>query len=118
MIYTLTLSPAIDVTYSVVGELKTGLNRARSFALTAGGKGINAARAISREAELCGARADMCALFPAGGIAGDMLSRILEREKIPCERVEIAAECRVLSLIHIRRCRRSTLCRSRWSPYH
>ena len=23
-----------------------------------------------------------------------------------------------LSLIHILRCRRSTLCRSRWSPYH
>ena len=23
-----------------------------------------------------------------------------------------------LSLIHIWRCRRSTLCRSRWSPYH
>ncbi len=23
-----------------------------------------------------------------------------------------------LFLIHIRRCRRSTLCRSRWSPYH
>ena len=28
----------------------------------------------------------------------------------------IAAYC--LSLIHIWRCRRSTLCRSRWSPYH
>ena len=26
--------------------------------------------------------------------------------------------CRYLSLIHIWRCRRSTLCRSRWSPYH
>ena len=25
---------------------------------------------------------------------------------------------RFLSLIHIWRCRRSTLCRSRWSPYH
>ena len=25
---------------------------------------------------------------------------------------------RLLSLIHIWRCRRSTLCRSRWSPYH
>ena len=25
---------------------------------------------------------------------------------------------KVLSLIHIWRCRRSTLCRSRWSPYH
>eukprot|EP00826_Nyctotherus_ovalis_P044671 TRINITY_DN4840_c0_g1_i3.p2 TRINITY_DN4840_c0_g1~~TRINITY_DN4840_c0_g1_i3.p2 ORF type:complete len:112 (-),score=28.67 TRINITY_DN4840_c0_g1_i3:20-355(-) len=24
----------------------------------------------------------------------------------------------LLSLIHICRCRRSTLCRSRWSPYH
>ena len=26
--------------------------------------------------------------------------------------------CITLSLIHIWRCRRSTLCRSRWSPYH
>ena len=26
--------------------------------------------------------------------------------------------CIYLSLIHIWRCRRSTLCRSRWSPYH
>ena len=26
--------------------------------------------------------------------------------------------CLFLSLIHIWRCRRSTLCRSRWSPYH
>ena len=35
--------------------------------------------------------------------------------------LEIAVEfCSVheLSLIHIWRCRRSTLCRSRWSPYH
>ena len=28
------------------------------------------------------------------------------------------ALCFQLSLIHIWRCRRSTLCRSRWSPYH
>ena len=27
-------------------------------------------------------------------------------------------QCVSLSLIHIWRCRRSTLCRSRWSPYH
>ena len=33
---------------------------------------------------------------------------------------EISAlhHCQYLSLIHIWRCRRSTLCRSRWSPYH
>ena len=30
----------------------------------------------------------------------------------------VAFTARNLSLIHIRRCRRSTLCRSRWSPYH
>ena len=29
-----------------------------------------------------------------------------------------AASSLMLSLIHIWRCRRSTLCRSRWSPYH
>ena len=28
------------------------------------------------------------------------------------------SRCQRLSLIHIWRCRRSTLCRSRWSPYH
>ena len=32
-----------------------------------------------------------------------------------CRRLD---DCLYLSLIHIWRCRRSTLCRSRWSPYH
>ena len=31
---------------------------------------------------------------------------------------EITDDVFDLSLIHICRCRRSTLCRSRWSPYH
>ena len=31
---------------------------------------------------------------------------------------QIGHLCHDLSLIHIWRCRRSTLCRSRWSPYH
>ena len=30
----------------------------------------------------------------------------------------VAAVARLLSLIHIWRCRRDVLCRSRWSPYH
>ena len=30
----------------------------------------------------------------------------------------VVVEAPLLSLIHIWRCRRSTLCRSRWSPYH
>ena len=33
------------------------------------------------------------------------------------QNTSVCAYC-VLSLIHIWRCRRSTLCRSRWSPYH
>ena len=32
--------------------------------------------------------------------------------------IEIGTPNVELSLIHIWRCRRSTLCRSRWSPYH
>ena len=37
-----------------------------------------------------------------------------------CRKVIHIPNCSVLylSLIHIWRCRRSTLCRSRWSPYH
>ena len=42
---------------------------------------------------------------------------------IPCSYlthnlITISASLWTLSLIHIWRCRRSTLCRSRWSPYH
>ena len=40
---------------------------------------------------------------------------LLKAARVPEEdQVEVAK----LSLIHIWRCRRSTLCRSRWSPYH
>ena len=44
--------------------------------------------------------------------------------KLCCDSVEIGRYTFIwhtgvlLSLIHIWRCRRSTLCRSRWSPYH
>ena len=34
------------------------------------------------------------------------------------EEFTLQKNCEILSLIHIWRCRRSTLCRSRWSPYH
>ena len=34
------------------------------------------------------------------------------------ERIFTKILLQMLSLIHIWRCRRSTLCRSRWSPYH
>ena len=45
------------------------------------------------------------------------LIHTLNRDKIKKE-AAITILCKYLSLIHIWRCRRSTLCRSRWSPYH
>ena len=35
-----------------------------------------------------------------------------------CSKSALRGFVQTLSLIHIWRCRRSTLCRSRWSPYH
>ena len=58
------------------------------------------------------------------------LARKLQYSSLMFDRffVRIAVKCQLklrtkilyknLSLIHIWRCRRSTLCRSRWSPYH
>ena len=55
-------------------------------------------------------------LFSANG--GNM--QVLRSSKIimKTKSRSIKTEALVLSLIHIWRCRRSTLCRSRWSPYH
>ncbi len=56
------------------------------------------------------------ALFTNGELIKGHFRRL---EKLPVPVVAAingAALC--LSLIHIRRCRRSTLCRSRWSPPH
>ncbi len=95
MIYTLTLSPAIDVTYSIGAEIKPGLNRAKSFEVSAGGKGINVSRAIVREAERCGGESGVCAVFPSGGRTGALLQGMLSGEGIPSAIVETAAECRI-----------------------
>eukprot|EP00826_Nyctotherus_ovalis_P014261 TRINITY_DN13956_c0_g3_i2.p4 TRINITY_DN13956_c0_g3~~TRINITY_DN13956_c0_g3_i2.p4 ORF type:complete len:102 (+),score=30.05 TRINITY_DN13956_c0_g3_i2:424-729(+) len=46
------------------------------------------------------------------------LRPIVEGNKKREEREGIYWQDNNLSLIHICRCRRSTLCRSRWSPYH
>ena len=57
-------------------------------------------------------------------IVGQKLHSLGERQQTLCvtHLPQIAAFAEnhylVLSLIHICRCRRSTLCRSRWSPYH
>ena len=94
-IITLTLSPALDVTYALAGEVKRGLNRALSHSLTSGGKGINVARAIMREAELLGRAAQVSALYPSGGVTGDLLSSALAMEGISTIAVKTAENCRI-----------------------
>ena len=94
-IITLTLSPALDVTYSIPGKILFGLNRAESFSLTAGGKGINVARSIAREEKRCGVNADYTALYPAGGVTGDLLSSTLTEEGIPTLCVKTEENCRI-----------------------
>ena len=42
----------------------------------------------------------------------------LRTRRFNCTKQYIYGDQLNLSLIHIWRCRRSTLCRSRWSPYH
>eukprot|EP00826_Nyctotherus_ovalis_P064469 TRINITY_DN9458_c0_g1_i7.p2 TRINITY_DN9458_c0_g1~~TRINITY_DN9458_c0_g1_i7.p2 ORF type:complete len:100 (-),score=29.03 TRINITY_DN9458_c0_g1_i7:21-320(-) len=42
----------------------------------------------------------------------------LEKLAVEVKAFMTSAHLQKLSLIHICRCRRSTLCRSRWSPYH
>ncbi len=94
-IITLTLSPALDVTYRIPGEIALGLNRAESFSLTAGGKGINVARSIAREAKRCGVAADCTAIYPSGGDVGELITRALTAEGIRTLPVKTEAACRI-----------------------
>ena len=53
-----------------------------------------------------------------------LLKMWITKDISPCAGIPVTLHCPStvitikLSLIHIWRCRRSTLCRSRWSPYH
>lgn len=94
-IITLTLSPALDVTYRIPGEISLGLNRAESFSITAGGKGINVARSIAREAKRCGVDANYTAIYPSGGEIGELLTQSLAAEGITTLPVKTDAACRI-----------------------
>ncbi len=78
MIYTVTLNPAIDETLEVRQLLAGGTHRILSRARYAGGKGINAARALRVFAEDC------TALTIAGGATGQQLAELLRQEGLPC----------------------------------
>jgi 6-phosphofructokinase 2 len=87
-VVTLTLNPAIDVSFSV-DKLTPGQKlRCHDLRRDAGGGGINVARAIRR---LDG---DALAVFPAGGPVGEQLTRLLRREHTPVLAIPVGGETR------------------------
>jgi len=87
-IVTLTLNPAIDV--STATDRVTPVNKLRCDAgqRDPGGGGINVARVITR----LGARST--AIYPAGGIVGQLLKRLVDAEGIVSLAVPVAGETR------------------------
>lgn len=92
-IITITLAPAIDVTYALDKPVTDGLNRAKSFVLAAGGKGINVSRAIRNAAE--GKNADLVTVAPVGGASGGMFCSMLAEEGMDVTKIPITAPLRV-----------------------
>lgn len=87
-IVTVTLNPAIDVSTSVERLEPSIKLRCGPGQRDAGGGGVNVARVVRR---LGG---DVMAIFPAGGLAGEMLVRLLAAESVPTLAVSIAGETR------------------------
>ncbi|MBE7070480.1 MAG: 1-phosphofructokinase family hexose kinase [Ruminococcaceae bacterium] len=83
MIYTLTLNPAIDVTYSSAPFQRGGLNRVKTIRRDPGGKGINVSKTLRNLGE------QTCACFLSGGPAGRELYDMLLETGIQCICAEI-----------------------------
>lgn len=83
-IVTLTMNPALDIATSTERVVPTEKLRCGEPRYDPGGGGINVARAV----HLLGG--DALAVFPVGGMSGEMLCRLLEGEKVPHRAVPIA----------------------------
>ncbi|NLP64577.1 1-phosphofructokinase family hexose kinase [Paraburkholderia sacchari] len=90
-ILTLTANPAVDVSTAVERVIDTHKLRCEAACRYPGGGGINVARVIQR---LDGAQARCLALYLAGGVAGDLLDRLLAAECVNSRRLHIAGETR------------------------
>jgi 6-phosphofructokinase 2 len=87
-IVTLTPNPAIDIATSVPTVAPLQKLRCAAPRRDPGGGGINVARVVQR---LGG---DVIAIYPAGGSTGQLLRRLVDREKIQSVVVETAEETR------------------------
>ena len=83
MIYTLTLNPAIDVTYSSDIFIRGGVNRVKTVRRDPGGKGINVSKTLRNLGEAT------CACFLSGGPAGRELYDMLIDSGIECTKTAL-----------------------------
>jgi tagatose 6-phosphate kinase len=84
---------AVDVTLEVDALRVGGVHRARVSRRQAGGKGVNAARALRALGE------DVLVLGYAGGRAGEEIARGLESESVACELVSFEGESRTCTIV-------------------
>lgn len=87
-IVTLTMNPALDISADAENVRATNKIRCGDVRYDAGGGGVNVAK-IAKELG-----ASVCAVFPAGGPTGDMLTDLLAADGVPSRRVPIAASTR------------------------
>jgi 6-phosphofructokinase 2 len=87
-VVTLTMNPAIDVSTSVPALMPLHKLRCTPEKREAGGGGINVARVAARLG------ADVKALYPIGGLTGQLLRRLVDRERIATLAVPIMGETR------------------------
>ena len=93
-VVTLTLNPTIDTAFEAEKIVPTDKIRTSDERLDPGGGGINVARVLVRFG------VPVHALFMAGGSAGQLLDRLLEREGVERTCVPIAGETRVSVTVH------------------
>jgi len=87
-IVTITPNPAVDLSTSVEKVVPIDKLRGTSQRRDPGGGGVNVARVVKR---LGG---DVSALYPIGGVTGDLLRRLLDKEGVPSRTFAIAEETR------------------------
>jgi 6-phosphofructokinase 2 len=87
-VVTITPNPAVDLSTSVERIVPVAKLRGTSQRRDPGGGGINVARVIKR---LGG---DVSALYPIGGVTGDLLRRLLDGEGVASRTFAIAEETR------------------------
>lgn len=88
MIVTITMNPAVDKSTSVNKLVPEKKLRCAEMITEAGGGGINVSKAIS---ELGG---ESLAIFPSGGMNGQLIEKYLQQQKINYQTIPVAHETR------------------------